>query len=62
MLCLWRQGKSRIAIALRILLKQEVFPCIIHCTHGKDRTGVIVMLLLLICNVDTEVGSHKIEM
>lgn len=47
-------GKSRIAIALRIMMKEDNFPCIIHCTHGKDRTGVIIMLLLLLCNVGTE--------
>ena len=36
-------------------MKEENFPVVIHCTHGKDRTGVIVMLLLLLCNVPTEV-------
>lgn len=25
---------------------------LIHCTCGKDRTGVFIMLLLLLCNVD----------
>ncbi len=34
---------------------EENFPVVIHCTHGKDRTGVIIMLLLLLCNVPTEV-------
>ncbi|MCJ1297085.1 hypothetical protein MMC34_008654, partial [Xylographa carneopallida] len=47
-------GKSRVAIALRILMVEENFPVVIHCTHGKDRTGVIIMLLLLLCNVSTE--------
>ena len=49
------KGKSRIAIALRILLTDENYPCVIHCTHGKDRTGVIIMLMLLLCSVPTEV-------
>jgi protein tyrosine/serine phosphatase len=26
-------------------------PCIIHCTAGKDRTGVIIALLYLLCSV-----------
>merc|ERR1712225_45837 len=26
-------------------------PCIIHCTAGKDRTGVIVAILYLLCSV-----------
>lgn len=47
-------GKSRVAIAMRILMMEENFPVVIHCTHGKDRTGVIIMLLLLLCNVPTE--------
>ena len=28
------------------------FPVLIHCASGKDRTGVIVACLLLICDVD----------
>ena len=40
---------------MRILMMEENFPVVIHCTHGKDRTGVIIMLLLLLCNVPTEV-------
>ena len=36
-------------------MKDNALPCLIHCTHGKDRTGVIIMLLLLLCNVPTEV-------
>ena len=40
---------------MRILMMEANFPVVIHCTHGKDRTGVIIMLLLLLCNVPTEV-------
>lgn len=47
-------SKARIAIALRIMLEEENLPAAMHCTHGKDRTGIIVMLLLLLCNVSTE--------
>lgn len=28
------------------------YPVLIHCASGKDRTGVIVMCLLLICGID----------
>mgnify|MGYP002515376104 CR=1 FL=1 len=32
---------------------------LIHCSAGKDRTGVIVSLLLLICNVSTKDINHE---
>ncbi|KAI8331589.1 tyrosine phosphatase family-domain-containing protein [Chlamydoabsidia padenii] len=32
---------------------------IIHCTAGKDRTGVFVMLLLGLCGVDEEIISRE---
>lgn len=28
---------------------------LVHCIHGKDRTGLVVMLLLLLCGVAHEV-------
>lgn len=51
------QSKARIAIAIKIMLDEANLPAAMHCTHGKDRTGIIVMLLLLLCNVATEVCS-----
>ena len=41
-----------IARALRVFAHAENLPCIIHCIHGKDRTGLIVALLLLLLGVD----------
>ncbi|KAI9302522.1 tyrosine phosphatase family-domain-containing protein [Cunninghamella echinulata] len=32
---------------------------IIHCTAGKDRTGVFIMLLFGICGVDEEIIAHE---
>ncbi|KAI1212813.1 protein-tyrosine phosphatase-like protein [Annulohypoxylon truncatum] len=34
-------------------------PCLIHCTAGKDRTGVICALILSLCGVDDEVVAHE---
>jgi len=28
--------------------------CLFHCTHGKDRTGIIAALLLMLANVQDE--------
>ena len=45
-----------VAKALRIFCAQDNYPVLIHCIHGKDRTGLIVMLLLLICDVPAKVS------
>lgn len=33
------------------------YPVLVHCIHGKDRTGLIVMLIMLLCSVEPEVNS-----
>lgn len=39
---------------LRHLAQPDPSPCLIHCTAGKDRTGVLVALLLWLAGVDKE--------
>ncbi|KAH8648382.1 tyrosine phosphatase family-domain-containing protein [Xylariales sp. PMI_506] len=34
-------------------------PVLLHCTAGKDRTGVICALILSLCGVDDEVVAHE---
>ncbi|KAL1869840.1 hypothetical protein VTK73DRAFT_2914 [Phialemonium thermophilum] len=34
-------------------------PILIHCTAGKDRTGVICALILSLCGVSDEVVAHE---
>lgn len=41
-----------IARALRVFADEENLPCVVHCVHGKDRTGLIVALLLRLLGVD----------
>ncbi|KAI4715723.1 hypothetical protein E4T48_08090 [Aureobasidium sp. EXF-10727] len=44
-------GPTAYKTILSHLAQQNPSPCIIHCTAGKDRTGVIVALLYLLCSV-----------
>jgi hypothetical protein len=34
-------------------------PILLHCTAGKDRTGVICALVLSLCGVDDDVVAHE---
>lgn len=45
----------QIARALRVFAYAENFPVMVHCIHGKDRTGLIIALLLLTLGVPEEV-------
>ena len=46
------QAQQQIAKALRVFTRAENLPAIIHCRQGKDRTGIMVALLLLLLGVD----------
>lgn len=43
-----------VAAGLSSLLDAPGLPILIHCTQGKDRTGIMVVLVLLICQVPIE--------
>ncbi|KAK4215874.1 tyrosine-protein phosphatase [Rhypophila decipiens] len=36
----------------------EVTPCMVHCTAGKDRTGIIVAIVLSLLGVEDEAIAH----
>ncbi len=42
---------ANIRAAIELLGEPDAFPAVVHCTAGKDRTGVIVALLLDIVGV-----------
>lgn len=41
------------------LAKASPEPCLIHCTAGKDRTGVLVAMLFMLVGVDDETIAHE---
>jgi hypothetical protein len=45
------QAGVPIARALRLFADDANFPVLVHCVIGKDRTGLVMMLLLLLCGV-----------
>ena len=47
--------KPEVADILRLLLDEANVPVLIHCAHGKDRTGVIVAMILGCLEVEDEV-------
>lgn len=46
------------AQALRAFIEPASLPILVHCTQGKDRTGIIVALVLLTLDVPVEAISH----
>ena len=44
-----QHSKPEVASALRIFTVQQNYPILVHCIHGKDRTGLVVGLVLLLC-------------
>ncbi|KAH9860511.1 hypothetical protein J1614_011842 [Plenodomus biglobosus] len=38
-----------------VLSDEQNWPLLVHCTQGKDRTGLIVMLILFLLGVDDKI-------
>jgi len=51
-----------IADALRAYSTASKYPILIHCTQGKDRTGLIIALVLLLLKVPVPAISHDYVM
>ena len=43
---------SQIKQIIREIIESDGFPILFHCTAGKDRTGIVALLLLSILDVD----------
>ncbi|OAA35432.1 Protein-tyrosine/Dual-specificity phosphatase [Metarhizium rileyi] len=47
-------GERAFAPILRHLAQEDPTPCLVHCTAGKDRTGLVCAIVLSLCGVDDE--------
>lgn len=45
---------SEIARVFTLLADSANYPVLVHCTQGKDRTGLVVLLVCLVCGVGAE--------
>lgn len=50
--------QTRIAAVMRTFLAEGGTPALVHCSAGKDRTGVISALMLALAGVDDETIAH----
>jgi protein-tyrosine phosphatase len=48
-------AQPRVRAIFGALAKPDAFPALVHCTAGKDRTGVIIALLLGVAGVPDEI-------
>lgn len=53
-LTMMEHTKPEVVSIMRLLLKEGSVPVLIHCAHGKDRTGVIVAMILGCLEVEDE--------
>lgn len=50
--------QSNMSQALREFASSPRYPILVHCTQGKDRTGLIICLLLLLLDVPVDAVTY----
>jgi protein-tyrosine phosphatase len=48
------RGASQLRGAVRALTRAETYPAVVHCSAGKDRTGVVCALVMNVLGVDDD--------
>jgi protein-tyrosine phosphatase len=48
-------SKAEIKALFDVLCDADAYPVMVHCTQGKDRTGLTVLLVLMLCRMPVEV-------
>ncbi|GAO17016.1 hypothetical protein UVI_02022090 [Ustilaginoidea virens] len=49
---------AEICQALSVFSWPQSMPALVHCTQGKDRTGLIIILILMILDIPTDAIEH----
>ncbi|CAK1368274.1 hypothetical protein CB0940_11056 [Cercospora beticola] len=44
--------KAEVRLVFDVLASKESYPLLVHCTQGKDRTGLVILLVLMLLGVD----------
>jgi hypothetical protein len=42
---------DQILQVIRIMIASATYPILVHCTQGKDRTGLVIAIVLSLCDV-----------
>ncbi|HSR83308.1 MAG TPA: tyrosine-protein phosphatase, partial [Streptosporangiaceae bacterium] len=53
---------ATIGAAIKVLAEAGAMPALVHCSAGKDRTGVVVALILALLGVPDEVIAADYEL
>ena len=55
-------GRERFVEAFQLLSEEATYPVLVHCTAGKDRTGVLLALLMDVLGAKDEDIGHEYEL
>ncbi|KAF2212788.1 hypothetical protein CERZMDRAFT_41116 [Cercospora zeae-maydis SCOH1-5] len=44
--------KTEVKLVFDVLAKEKNYPLLVHCTQGKDRTGLVILLVLMLLGVE----------
>jgi protein tyrosine/serine phosphatase len=47
--------KPVVADLLRLMCQEDSLPALVHCAHGKDRTGIVVAVVMGLLGVDDDI-------
>ena len=56
------QGKKAYYEIFKHILEHPTRPFIVHCTAGKDRTGVFAMLVFKLLGINDEIIAREYEL
>ncbi|KAK1760470.1 protein-tyrosine phosphatase-like protein [Echria macrotheca] len=56
------KSSPEIADTLNSLIQPGALPALIHCTQGKDRTGIIIILVLLVLGISPDAIHHDYQL